>query len=54
MKIETLALHAGDRTVNVEASRYMAKEIQHAKFVEFDSEDHLPFAESAGFILDPV
>lgn len=55
VRVPTLLLHAtGDKVVKVEASRYMAKEIPNVKLVEYESEDHLPFADSAGFILDQV
>lgn len=55
IRVPTLLLHAtGDRTIKVEASRYMAKRIPNAKLVEFDSDDHLPFTEPARIILDEV
>ncbi len=55
VRVPTLLLHAkGDKTVNVEASRYMAARIPNAELVEFDSDDHLPFGDSAGLILDTI
>ena len=55
IRVPTLLLHAkGDRTITVEASRYMATRIPGAKLVEFDSDDHLPFTEPARIILDEV
>jgi class 3 adenylate cyclase len=55
IRVPTLLLHAtGDRAINVEASRYMAKRIPGAKLVEIDSEDHLPFTEPAKVILDEI
>jgi class 3 adenylate cyclase len=44
IRIPTLILHAtGDRVVPAQAGRYMAERIPHARFVEVDSTDHLPF-----------
>jgi class 3 adenylate cyclase len=41
----TLVLHrTGDRVANVEASRYMAARLPHARLVELPGDDHLPFA----------
>lgn len=55
IRVPTLLLHAtGDRTISVEASRYMAKRIPDAKLIEFDSDDHLPFTEPAKIILDQI
>jgi pimeloyl-ACP methyl ester carboxylesterase len=55
IRVPTLLLHAiGDRTISVEASRFMAKRIPGAKLVEFDSDDHLPFTEPARVILDEI
>ena len=45
VRVPTLVLHrTGDRAVNVEASRYMAARLPHARFVELPGEDHAPFA----------
>lgn len=55
IRVPTLLLHAtGDRTISVNASRYMVKRIPNAKLVEIDSEDHLPFTEPAKIILDEI
>jgi len=44
IRVPTLILHAtNDRAVPVGAGRYMAERVPHAKFVEIDSFDHLPF-----------
>ncbi len=55
IRVPTLLLHAtGDKTVSVETSRYMARQIPHAKLVEFDSQDHLPFTEPARIVPEQV
>ncbi len=44
IRVPTLLLHRkGDRLINVENSRYMAKRIPGAKLVELEGEDHLPW-----------
>ncbi len=55
IQVSTLLIHAtGDRTLNVRASRYMAERIPNAKLVELDSEDHVPFGDSADEIVAEV
>jgi class 3 adenylate cyclase len=50
--VPTLVLHrTGDRAVNVEASRYLAARLPHARFVELPGEDHMPFAGDQETIL---
>ena len=45
VRTPTLVLHrTGDRSANVESSRYLAARLPHARFVELPGEDHLPFA----------
>ena len=42
--VPTLVIHrSGDRTVSVEAGRYMAERIPGATYVELPGDDHLPF-----------
>ena len=44
IRVPTLILHAtNDRVVPFQAGRYMADRIPHARFVEVNSIDHLPF-----------
>ena len=51
VRVPTLVLHrTGDRA-DVEASRYMAARLPHARFVELPGEDHLPFAGDQETIL---
>src|SRR5262245_24488741 len=43
----TLAMHSrGDRDTNVEEGRYIARSIPGARFVEIDSDDHLPWTDA--------
>jgi class 3 adenylate cyclase len=44
IQVPTLLVHGtGDRTIHVEASRYMQQRIPGARLLEINSEDHLPF-----------
>ena len=53
--VSCLVLHRrGDRDVNVENGRYLARNIPGAKFVELRGEDHLPNAGDADAIVDQV
>lgn len=53
--VPTLILHsAGDRTIEVATSRYMAQRIQGAKYVELPGIDHLPWAVDSDAILDEI
>jgi pimeloyl-ACP methyl ester carboxylesterase len=55
IRVPTLILHsAGDRTIDVQASRYMAQRIPGAKYVELPGVDHLPWAADADAILDEI
>ena len=52
VRVPALVLHrTGDRAVNIEASRYMAARLPHARFVELPGEDHMPFAGDQEAIL---
>jgi class 3 adenylate cyclase len=51
----TLILHrAGDRSLPIEGSRYLAKHIRGAKLVELSGDDHLPFVGDQDSILDEI
>jgi len=53
--VPTLIVHrAGDRSLPVEGSRYMADRIQGAKLVEVPGDDHLPWIGDQDEILDEV
>jgi pimeloyl-ACP methyl ester carboxylesterase/DNA-binding CsgD family transcriptional regulator len=55
IRAPTLIIHrAGDRTVPVEASRYMAARISGARYVEAPGADHLPFVGDQDAILDEI
>ena len=53
IRVPTLILHAKrDRIVNVEAGRHLAQHIPDADLVEFDADDHVPYGDSMGRVLD--
>ena len=55
IRVPTLILHnAGDRTIPVAMSRYMAERIPGARYVELPGDDHLPFVSNADAILDEI
>jgi pimeloyl-ACP methyl ester carboxylesterase len=55
IRVPTLIIHnTGDRTVPVEASRYVAERIAGAKYVELPGIDHEPFVGNADAILDEI
>jgi len=55
IRVPTLIIHnAGDHTVPVENSRYMAERIPGAKYVELSGVDHLPYAGNSEMILDEI
>jgi pimeloyl-ACP methyl ester carboxylesterase len=55
VRVPTLIVHnAGERTVPVEAGRYLARHIPDARYVELPGIDHLPFVGNADAILDEV
>lgn len=52
VRVPTLVMHRKhDRDVKIEEGRYIADRIPGARFVEFDGEDHLPFASDAESVL---
>jgi pimeloyl-ACP methyl ester carboxylesterase len=55
LRVPTLIVHnVGDRTVDVNASRYMAERIPGARYVELVGGDHLPYVGNADAILDEI
>lgn len=55
IRVPTLIIHrSADRTVNVEAGRYMAAQVPGARYVELPGKDHLPFFGDQNSILDEV
>lgn len=53
IRVPALILHAKrDRIVDVEAGRYLAQHIPNARLIEFDTDDHVPFGDSMGQVLD--
>lgn len=55
IKVPCLVLHRReDMVVNVEQSRYLARTIPGAKYVEFPGQDHLEFYGDADAVLDEI
>ena len=55
IRVPTLILHrTGDRWVNVEEGRYLARQIPQARFVEFPGDDHIVWAGDPEGILAEV
>jgi class 3 adenylate cyclase/esterase/lipase len=55
IQVPTLVLHRiGDKSVNIEGSRYVASQIPGAKLVELPGHDHLPFVGDSRSLLDEV
>jgi pimeloyl-ACP methyl ester carboxylesterase len=55
IRVPTLLIHnVGDRCVDVRDSRYMAKQIPGAKYVELDGIDHLPWVGNPEAIFDEI
>jgi pimeloyl-ACP methyl ester carboxylesterase/DNA-binding winged helix-turn-helix (wHTH) protein len=52
VRVSTLVMHRRhDRDVKIQEGRYIAERIPGARFMEFDGEDHLPFASDANSVL---
>jgi len=52
VRVPTLVMHrTHDRDVKIEEGRYIADRIPGARFLEFDGEDHLPFASDIESVL---
>lgn len=55
IRVPALILHReGDRLISVENSRYMAKRIPEARYVELKGADHLPWFGDSDVILDQI
>jgi pimeloyl-ACP methyl ester carboxylesterase len=55
VRVPTLIMHrAGDRTVAVGASRFMAERIPGAKLVEYPGDDHIPWTSDAEAVLGDI
>jgi len=55
VRVPTLVLHrTGDRTIAVEAGRYLAEHIPDASFVELAGDDHLPWIGDSDAILGEI
>lgn len=53
--VPTLIMHRkGDRDSSIEESRYMARQIPHAKFVELPGPDHLPWVGDSEKLLNEI
>ena len=55
IRVPTLILHSvNDRTLPVQASRYMAEHIPGAKFIELQGIDHIPYLSDTENITDAI
>ena len=55
VRVPTLVLHrAGDRLINVENARYVAKRIPVARYVELPGDDHLPWVGDVAGLVGEV
>ncbi len=55
VRVPTLVVHrTGDRCLAVEEGRYVAQQIQGARFLELPGNDHLPFVGDQTEILDEI
>jgi class 3 adenylate cyclase len=55
IRVPTLVLHrTGDRTIPVEAGRYLAERIPGASFVELAGDDHLPWIGDSDAIIGEI
>jgi pimeloyl-ACP methyl ester carboxylesterase len=55
IRVPTLVLHAvGDRMVNVENGRYLARHIPNARYVELAGQDHFPYLDGRETILAEI
>jgi pimeloyl-ACP methyl ester carboxylesterase len=51
----SLIMHrTGDRNFRIEGSRYLARSIRGAKFIEFPGDDHLPWTSDAEPVLNEI
>jgi pimeloyl-ACP methyl ester carboxylesterase len=55
VRVPTLVVHrTGDRTITVEAGRYLARHIPGARLVELPGDDHLPWVGDTDALVDEV
>jgi class 3 adenylate cyclase len=55
VRVPTLIIHrTGDRSLSVEHGRYLAEQIEGARYVELVSDDHLPWVGDQDAIVDEV
>jgi class 3 adenylate cyclase len=55
IRVPTLVIHrTGDLDVNVEEGRWLAKQIDGARFVELQGDDHLPWVGDQDAILEEI
>src|SRR4029079_10709339 len=55
IRAPTLVMHrTGDRTMRIDGSRYMARSIRDARFVEFAGDDHLPWTSDVEPVLSEI
>ena len=55
IRVPTLLLHrTGDLVAPVEGARLMAEKIPHARLVEFEGDDHVPFTGDFGPVVDEM
>ena len=55
IQVPTLVLHrSGDRLIDIGCSRFMAGKIAHAKFVELEGIDHLPWFGDADSVIAEI
>jgi hypothetical protein len=55
IRVPALIMHrTGDRSLSVEGSRYMARQIPGGRYVEYEGDDHLPWAGNTEAVLDDV
>ncbi|HYA08746.1 MAG TPA: adenylate/guanylate cyclase domain-containing protein [Gaiellaceae bacterium] len=55
VRVPTLIVHStGDRICHVENARFLARTIPEARYLELESEDHVPWGENADVILAEI
>jgi pimeloyl-ACP methyl ester carboxylesterase/class 3 adenylate cyclase len=53
--VPSLVLHrTGDRVINIENGRYLARNIKGAKYIEFPGDDHVPWAGDTFALCDEI
>jgi class 3 adenylate cyclase/DNA-binding CsgD family transcriptional regulator len=55
IRVPTLVMHrTGDRSVAVGDGRYLAQQIPGARYIEYEGDDHLPYAGDMETVLDDI